>query len=290
MNGLMFVLIGATVAAGVVLLGVALNPNYRDPEMLRSRSLVARARRRLARISKSTRVRIIVAIVAGIVAAGLSGIIVTAAIVPLAIIGLPMLLAKQNTRERDLLTALEAWSRALSSATATPGLTLREVFGVTRESTPEILRVSVDRMYRRMSSSWSNADALRAFAAEFDDVWVDEVAIYLIQAAEQSAGGLADALEGIADNLAKQVKLRMEIYLEREKPRQVLLQMTGIAALALGGTVLLARTPQLSVYSTPVGQIILLLITASIAGLLLWAKATIRFVPEPRILSDEVPA
>lgn len=286
----MFVLIGATVAAGVVLLVVALNPNYRDPELLRSRSLVARARRRLARSSKSTRVRIIVAIVAGIAAAGLSGIIVTAAIVPLAIIGLPTLLAKQNTRERDLLTALEAWSRALSSATATPGLTLREVFGVTRESTPEILRVPVDRMYRRMSSSWSNADALRAFAAEFDDVWVDEVAIYLIQAAEQSAGGLADALEGIADNLAKQVKLRMEIYLEREKPRQVLLQMTGIAALALGGTVLLARTPQLSVYSTPVGQIILLLITASVAGLLLWAKATIRFVPEPRILSDEVPA
>ncbi|MBF4570805.1 type II secretion system F family protein [Plantibacter sp. VKM Ac-2880] len=290
MNALLFGVIGAVTAAGLVLLAVALSPNYRDPEFTRTRSLSSRIRKAFVQMSRRTRMLVIIGVAAGIISAAVSGIIVTAFIVPAAIIGLPTLLGKQDTRERDLLSALEAWSRALSSATATSSLTLREVFGVTRESTPAELRVGVDRMYRRMSSSWTNADALRAFADEMDDVWVDEVVIYLIQAAQYSPGGLADALEGIADNLANQVKLRMNIYLEREKPRRVLVQMTIITVVVLAGTVLLARTPQLEIYSTPFGQMILLIIAASCAALLLWAKGSTRVTPEPRLVSERVSA
>ncbi|MFT4284331.1 MAG: type II secretion system F family protein [Protaetiibacter sp.] len=224
--------------------------------------------------------------IGGIVLAAISGFLVLAVIVPAAAVGVPYLLGKADTREKDTLSALEAWARSLAAASATGRLTLRDVIVVTRTSTPEILRPAVDRMHQRIVTTWSVGDALRAFAEELDSSWADEVSIYLIQAADYSSEGLADALNALADNLASQVKMRAEIYREREKPRRVMIQMVLILVGTLVLIVLLGRTEQLAPFSTALGQLLLVLVLASMAALLLWARAIARPAPEPRFLLE----
>lgn len=272
---------GTIVAAGILLGIRAFIPTPVKAPAARTKR---RQFGRIANMTARTRTLLIVGIAAGLAAAAISGLLLLVVVVPLAILGLPLILGKQDTRERDMLSALEAWSRSLAAASATGRLTLRQVVSVTRTSSPELLRPAVDRMNQRMLTTWSTADALRAFAAELDSAWADEVAIYLIQAADSSSDGLADALTSIANNLSAQIRLRADVYKEREKPRRVMIQITWIVGGVLALVVLFARTPQLEAFSTPIGEVALAIVLAALAGLLLWARAIGRSRPEPRFL------
>jgi tight adherence protein B len=282
MMALVAALLGALTLGGVVLLIVSFRPAPPPRNRPRRGAKVSPWNR----FSRRTKITLALGIIAGFAGAAISGIIVLAVVVPIAFVGLPLLLGKQDTRERDLLSALETWSRSLASTADTGSFTLREVIAVTRASAPPILRVAVDRLHNRMNGSWSNAAALRAFADEMDNAWADEVVIYLIQAAEFNAGGLTRALESLADNLADQVKQRIEIYSERDKPRRALVSLTGIVGFVVVGIVLFGRTPQLAAYSTPLGQMVLMLILSFFVALLAWAKSQTRSKPESRIITN----
>jgi hypothetical protein len=276
--------LGAVIAAGIILLVVAFRPAPPKRTAPRREAQLSTLWKQTTRRTKSL---ILVGVVLGLIAATISGIVVLVVVVPVAVVGLPLLLGKADTRERDLLSALETWTRSLASTSETGSFTLREVIGVTRGSAPPLLRIAIDRMYNRMSGSWSNTAALRAFADELDNVAVDEVVIYLVQAAEFNAGGLAKALESLADNLATQVKQRLTIDNERDKPRRTLVTMTGIVAIVIVGIVLFSRTPQLALYRTPLGEIILTFILASFVLLLVWAKSQTKTKPESRIVINQ---
>lgn len=279
MSVLLAALAGMLVIAGVVL---AL-PTTRFPTRgLRrpTRPFTATVRSIPAR----TKVLVLAGIAAGAVAAAISDVLVLIVVVPIAVVGLPALLGKPDTRERDMLSAVEAWSRSLAAGSATGRLTLRDVIAVTRTSTPPVLRPAVDRLHARTASTWTTTGALRAFAAELDSAWVDEVTIYLIQAADYSSAGLAEALHAIAGNLAAQVRLRAEVFKERERPRRVMIQITAIAAGTVALVIFFARTPQLAAYSTPIGQLLLTLVLTVLVALLVWARHIGRPRPEARFL------
>jgi tight adherence protein B len=284
MNALTAATAGMLLTAGIVLAIRALSPTQGPARASRP----ARSFRRLAgRVPRRVLVLLAVGTVAGVLVAVLSGVGVFVVVVPAAVVGLPALLGKQDRRERDLLSGLEAWARTLAAASGTGRLTLRDVIAVTRTSAPAVLRPGVDRLERRMTTTWTTTDALRAFADEHDSAWVDEVAIYLIQAADFSSSGLAAALNGIADLLAAQVKLRADIFRERERPRRVMIQITAITAGTAALVVLFARTPQLAPYSTPIGQALLLIVLSTLVGLLLWARWIGRPRPDSRVLLTE---
>ncbi|WP_435740095.1 type II secretion system F family protein [Clavibacter nebraskensis] len=277
---LLAALAGAAIVGGILVLVRAFQPA--PPPRPRSQR---RATPPLwSRATTKTKTSLLLGVLVGLVSASQSGIVVLVVIVPIAFVGLPMLLGKQDTSERDLLSALEAWTRSLAATADTGTFTLREVIQLSRTAAPPVLRVTVDRLHNRMSGSWTNSDALRAFANELDSAWADEVVIYLIQAAEFNAGGLSTALEGLADNLATQVKQRRLIYNERDKPRRTLVTMTTITGAVLTGVILFSGTPQLAAYSTPLGQVILLVIIGVFALLLIWAKAQTRTVLESRVI------
>ncbi|MCS6576331.1 hypothetical protein NYS52_17530 [Curtobacterium flaccumfaciens pv. flaccumfaciens] len=282
---LLAALAGAAVVAGIILLVRAFQPA--PPKPVAKKPTGPTLAQRWKAVSRRTKNLIVVGLVAGVITSAISGIILLVVVVPAAVVGLPLLLGKQDTRERDLLSALESWTRSLASTAETGKFTLREVIDVTRASTPAIIRVPVDRLAARMNGSWSSSAALRAFADELDSPWVDEVTIYLIQAAEFSSGGLAKALEGVADNLAVQTTMRIEIYNERDKPRRTMRTMTLIIGAVLVGIVLFSHTQQISMYRTPLGQVILAIILAGFVALLVWAKSLTRTRPEPRIILTE---
>lgn len=279
MSVLLAALAGMLVIAGVVL---ALPTTRFPPRGLRRPKRPFTATIRF--IPARTRVLVLAGLAAGVVAAAISDVLVLIVVVPIAVVGLPALLGKPDTRERDMLSAVEAWSRSLAAGSATGRLTLRDVIAVTRTSTPPVLRPAVDRLHARMASTWTTAGALRAFAAELDSAWVDEVTIYLIQAADYSSAGLAEALHAIAGNLAAQVRLRAEVFKERERPRRVMIQITAIAASTVALVILFARTPQLAAYSTPIGQLLLTLVLTVLVALLVWARHIGRSRPEARFL------
>jgi len=288
MTAVLALLAGMLVVGGIVMGIAAMRPGPEKPAVQRRVRRTSPARR-FSNLSKRTRYSIVIGLIAGIVAAAASGFLGLIIAVPAAIIGLPILLGKQDTYDRDVLSALESWSRSLAAASSTGRLTLREVISVTRTSTPEILRASVDQMAIRMNTTWSNSQALRAFAEEMHSAWVDEVAIYLIQAADYSSNGLADALKAIADNLAAQVKLRQEIYKEREKPRRVMIQIAYITLGTIAVLILMSRTQSMQAYGTPVGQVLMLVTLGVMALLMIWARSIGRSRPEPRFLFDKAP-
>jgi tight adherence protein B len=274
-------LTGAMVMAGIVMMVFAFRP---APKKRQRRNVRPTLPQRWAAITRRTKNTILLGLILGVATAALSGILILVVVVPAAVIGLPLLLGKPDTRERDLLSALESWSRSLSSAAETGSFTLREVVAITRGSATPILRVAIDRLNQRMSGSWSNSDALRQFAVEMYSAHVDEVVIYLIQAAEYNAGGLTKALDAVAEMLADEARLQLDTAIEREKPRRSLITMTGIIAVVLTGIIVFSHTSQIALYRTPLGEVILAVILAAFVLLLVWAKAQTRVKPDARII------
>jgi protein-S-isoprenylcysteine O-methyltransferase Ste14 len=278
------VLTGVMVTTGILMLVFPFRP---APER---RSYRSPFRQRWAFVTRRTKTTILLGLILGVVAAAISGIVILVVVVPAAVIGLPLLLGRPETRERDLLSALDGWARSLAAAAETGSFTLREVIGITRGSAPPVLRVAVDRLNQRMAGSWSTGDALRQFAAELDSAHIDEVVIYLIQAADYNAGGLSTALDAVAEMLADQAKQQLETAIERDKPRRSLLTMTGIIAVVLIGIIVFSHTTQIGLYRTPLGELILTIILGVFVLLLVWAKAQSRVNPEARMIVPAPPA
>jgi len=280
MNPLLAALLGAAIVGGLVMLVMYFRPAPPKTRKAKSRTIG----QEWQRLSKTTRNRLLVGVGVGLVVAIVTNLPVMVIVVPAAWVGLPLVLGKPSTYERDLLLALETWARALSSTAATGSFTLTEVIGITRGSVPALLRAPVEKLYARTHSTWSTADALYAFADELNSSYADEVVIYLVQAAEFSSGGLARALTGVADGLAGQAKLRIELQTEREKPRRTMATMTGIIGVVVVGIILFSGTEQMAFYKTPLGAVLLTMILGSFVLLLIWAKSLTRVAQEPRIL------
>lgn len=274
-------LAGGGIALGILMLIMYFRPAPEKP----ARPTRVTLTRRWQRIDASTKRRFLIGLVVGLVVAFVTSFPAMVLIIPMAVVGLPALLGKPSTRERELLTGLEMWARSLAGTSDTGVFTLKEVIGITRGSAPDILQKPVDRLYARMSTTWSTTDALYAFGDELSNSYADEVVLSLIQAAEFNAGGLSTALNGIADSLSVTAKNHIETEVEREKPRDTLKIMTGIVAIVLVLLILASGTDMLSFYRTPLGTIVLGVVVAMFIGLLAWAKAMNRHVEEPRILA-----
>lgn len=269
------ILAGALVAGGILMVALWFSPSSKP---------IGPERRRRSRITKTTRNRLILGSAAGIGLAAIFSFPLLVVIVPVAIVGIPQLLARQDTTSRELTLALATWARSLAATAETGSFTLREVIEVSQGSTPPLLRAGVDRMCLRMNASWSVADALHAFADEIDSAEADEILLYLVQASAFQSQGLADALKGVAGALSSQAVLRIETYNEREKPRRTMRSLTLLLGAVLVLLVLFSATPQLAAYKTPLGTVVLAVILALYAAIMIWARSLTKVEPEPRIL------
>jgi len=273
---------GALVALGLVMFVAWFRPAPPKPVTSRNKTK-PRLSQRWAALPAKTKNTVIIGVVVGVAAALITSIPLLIVAVPLAMVGLPALLGKPSNRDTDMVLALEAWARSLASTAETGQFTLREVIGVSRAAAPEILRDPIERLYARMSTTWSSKEALRAFADELDSADADEVVIYLIQAAQFSSGGLSRALSTNADALAQSAKLRIDTLAERDRPRQVLQQMTIIATV-ISAAVLAMGGQMMSFYRTPVGGVVLTVLLGLFVLCLIWGKQTAKSRPDPRIV------
>ena len=242
---------------------------------------------RLAIVPRRVLISGLLAAVAGVLVALLSGWVIAIVLFPLAAIGLPVLLGvsdESHTIER--LEGLAEWTRNLAGV-ITVGVGLEGALVATLRTAPDVIRPEVTTLVGRIRSRWNTAEALRAFADQFNDSTGDLVAATLILAAQKRADGLAQILSGLAESVSAEVAARRHLEADRSKPRQTARIVTIITVVCLVG---MAATGQyLEPYRSPLGQVVLsVLLALYVVGLVVMRRMA-RVKPLPRLLASGEP-
>jgi tight adherence protein B len=235
-------------------------------------------------VTRRTRTLILIGFAVGLLVAVLTGWLVAVLVVPAGLAGLPVLLSAPPAASKiDRLEAMEEWTRSLSGV-LTVGVGLEEALVATLRSVPEPIRPEVTRLVARLGARWSTEEALRMFADDLDDATGDLVAANLILGARRRGAGVASVLESLAESVAADVRARRAIEADRAKPRATarwvtLITIGVLAVLALTGSYI---TP----YSTPFGQMILVLLLSSYVATLVWMRRMATGKPLPRFIGS----
>lgn len=270
---------GALMVAGTIGIAVGLRPKAVRVPRVHSRRML-----RWRSMDRQRRVLLLGGIGTGVVAWVITGWALTLVAVPVGFVGLPMLLSASSAGARiERLEAMEEWTRSLSGV-LTVGVGLEQALVATLRSTPAPITGEVTRLVSRLRARWATEDALRAFADELDDATGDLVAANLILGARRRGAGLASVLEGLAESVAADVRARRQVEADYAKPRAtarwVTLISTGVlVVLAISGS-------YVEPYSSPLGQVILVVLLSAYVATLVWMKQMAIGRPLPRFLID----
>lgn len=268
-------LAGALVVGGLIALVVGLRPSPIVERPSRPR--------KVRTVTRQTRMLLLGGLAAGIVAFLVTGWVLALVIVPVAFVGLPILLSSSSAAQRiERLEAMEEWTRSLSGV-LTVGVGLEQALVATLRSTPAAIAPEVTRLVARLRARWVTEDALRAFADELDDATGDLVAANLILGSRRRGAGLASVLEGLAESVAVDVRARRQVEADRAKPRATarwvtLISVGVLVILAVSGT-------YVEPYQSALGQVILVALLAMYVATLVWMKRMAIGRAMPRFLA-----
>ncbi|MGD8200924.1 type II secretion system F family protein [Ornithinimicrobium sp. W1679] len=273
---------GALVAGGLLALTLGVLPRPVPPARPR------RTSRRGVRVSRRTRLLAGVGLCVGAVVAVATGWVIALVVAPLALAGVPVLLAAPPAqREVARLEAMEEWVRTVAG-TLGAGVGLEQALLRSLRSTPEPIRGEVTRLAGRLRARWGTEDALRAFADDLDDPTGDLIAANLALGARRRGGGLATVLGALAQSVGEDVRARREIESDRAKPRANARLITGITLTVLAFLSLSGN--YIAPYGSPVGQVLLATFLAMYVGMLLWLRTMARGRAMPRFIGTTVRA
>jgi Flp pilus assembly protein TadB len=271
---------GALLVAGILGLVAGLRP-VEVPTAAPPRSDLVR---RLGHLQRRTRLLLVGGLGAGLTAFLVTGWALALVAVPVATVGLPLLLAAPPAAERiKRLEAMEEWTRALAGV-LTVGVGLEQALVATLRSTPEPIVPEVTRLVARLRSRWVTEQAIRAFADELDDATGDLIAANLILGARRRGAGLASVLEGLAESVAADVRGRRQVEADRAKPRATARWVTLISASVLA--LLAVSGSYVEPYRSPLGQVILLGLLSAYVATLVWMRRMANGRPLPRFLNS----
>ena len=272
-------LAGALIVAGLIGLVLGIVPTA-TPRLNRPGPKFASA---IASTSRRSRLLLLGGVVGGLVVWLVTEWALALVAVPVAAVGLPLLLATPPSVARiNRLEAMEEWTRLLAGV-LTVGAGLEQALTATLRSAPEPIAPEVTRLVARLRSRWVTQDALRAFADELDDATGDLIAANLILAARRRGAGLSSVLEGLAESVAADVRARREVEADRAKPRATARWVTLISLSVL--VVLAISGEYVEPYRSAVGQLILVGLLSAYVATLVWMRRMAIGRPAPRILS-----
>lgn len=258
-------LAGALIVTGIIGVYVGL-----QPAPVREQRPSSRGLRRLRDLDRTTRILLLAGLGAGVIAWLVTGWALAVVAVPVAAVGLPMLLSAGSAASRiQRLEAMEEWTRSLAGV-LTVGVGLEQALVATLRSTPAAIAPEVTRLVARLRARWVTEDALRAFADELDDSTGDLIAANLILGARRRGAGLASVLEGLAESVAADVRARRQVEADRAKPRATARWVTLISVGVL--LILAASGTYVTPYRSPLGQLILIALLSAYVATLIWMK------------------
>jgi tight adherence protein B len=185
--------------------------------------------------------------------------------------------------------ALADWTRRLADLISSGAVgSTRDALRRSLSSVPEPIAPAVTNLVTRMGPQGTES-ALRQFAHEIDDPAAEKIAMVLILRERNGGPGLAEVLTALAADLDDRSRMVREVEAERAKPRSNMRTIVVVTLVLVVGMTLFART-FLSGYSTPFGQIALLVVVAIFATSLRWMRRLSDPVRPPRVLVDPDPA
>ncbi len=238
------------------------------------------------RLPVSTRTIVVAGggVVVGAVLAAVTGWLVAVVLVPVAVVGLPLLLQTPKDVARiDRLEALEEWTRSLAGV-FTAGAGLEQALISTAGSAPEAIRPEVSSLVFRLRARWTTEHALRAFADDLHDAAGDLVVANLLLASKHRHSRLAEVLDDLAGSVAAEVRNRRQVEADRAKPRATARWVTLITVGVLG--VLGFTGSYVAPYGSPAGQLILVLLLGCYVATLVWMRRMSAGSPPVRILGS----
>lgn len=281
-------LLGITIAAALWLVIQGIWPSPPTPTSLSQRAL-ARLRR-IAGLHKSAAIsqrrrHLLLGLLAGIGGWLFTGWIILVLLTPLAFLVLPPLLGRPTTSlTLAKLTALETWCRSIAGLMASR-TGLEAAIHASVHSAPPVIRPAVADLSARVSAQVPLERAMRAFADDIDDPLADTIAAAITiggqRRAHRGGGGTASALTELAHSVAAEVTSRTSIETERAGPRNSVRLITLIALLATAAG--FASRSYMEPYSTPVGQVILLVLGLLFLACLLWIRRITAGESTPRL-------
>lgn len=273
-------LAGALIVSGIIGVFLGLRPT-RGPEKRPSSRRVWR----LQNLDRTSRLLLLGGLGAGVIAWLVTGWMLAVIAVPIATVGLPMLLSAGSAASRiQRLEAMEEWTRSLSGV-LTVGVGLEQALVATLRSTPAAITPEVTRLVARLRARWVTEDALRAFADELDDSTGDLIAANLILGARRRGTGLSSVLEGLAESVAADVRARRQVEADRAKPRATARWVTLISAGVL--VILAVSGSYVAPYRSPFGQVILISLLSAYVATLVWMKRMALGRNLPRFLGTQ---
>ena len=231
----------------------------------------------------------------GALAAGVLVLLITGwPVAALAAVGavafIPTVLGGGKASKQVITTseALADWTRRLADliGSGAAGST-REALRRSLSSAPEPIAPAVTSLVTRMGPQGVEP-ALRQFADEVGDPAADRIAMVLILRERNGGPGLAEVLTALATDLDDRSRMVREVEAERAKPRANMRTIVVVTLVLVFGMTLFART-FLSGYSTPLGQVALLVVVAIFGTALRWMRRLSDPPTPPRILVDPEP-
>lgn len=263
-------LLGALLVGGVLLVIAGARPRAVRPARRAARSTVGT---RTLTLARAPGLQLVIGVVAGVGFAAVTGMSVMVVVVPVAVVGLPMLLSAPANRDIEMLEALDRWVRGLA-ATLPTGRSITDAVRVSVRNAPATLTGPLALLVARLDERWTAPEALRAMADELDSPDADAVLAALALAAERGGTGATATLHALADSIQDRLRAQREIETERAKPRIVVRQVTMVTVTVLALALVFGRE-FFAPYGTPTGQVILLsLLALYVASLVMLRRMT----------------
>jgi Flp pilus assembly protein TadB len=221
-------------------------------------------------LSRATQLRVLIAIVVGLVAWLVSGWPVLGLAVAAAVVLLPRLSPSQVSRYRTaVLEGLEQWARRLSDLlSASRGL--EDALEASARSAPAVIAGPVTALARGLAARTGSDAVLRAFADEINDPAGDRIAAALIIATGRRGGAVGEVLRTLAEQLARDVASRRDIEADRAEHRTTLKWIVGIV---IAFTVFCVLNRSFSApFGTLLGQVVLAVIALLYAAGFAWLR------------------
>jgi Flp pilus assembly protein TadB len=226
--------------------------------------------RRTLTLSRAMQLRILVALIVGLLALLISGWPVLAAAAAVAILLLPRLSSARESRRRTaVLEGLEHWARRLCDLlSASRGL--EDALEASARSAPEPIARPVTALARGLAARTGSDAALRAFADEINDPAGDRIVAALIIATGRRGGAVAEVLRTLAEQLAMDVASRRDIEADRAEHRTTLRWVVGIV---MAFTIFCVLNKAFSApFGTPIGELVLAAVAALYIAGLAWLQ------------------
>ena len=247
---------GVLLVVGVFVLVVGLVPRPAAPSTGSSTGLWTTGRRWWNRRPPAERRLWMIGLAGGAVAFVLTRWVVALVAVPTVVAVIPGLLRTPPTTELMVLEALDRWIRLLTGSLPT-GKSIPDAIRSTARQVPERLAGPVGLLVARLNDRWRAGDALRAFADDLATADSDAVVAALILATDRGGRGATATLHELAESIQDRIRALREIEAEREKPRIVVRQVTGITVVVIAAVAII-NPGYFGALASPLGQLIVL--------------------------------